>query len=374
VVPEPAEAEPVGPLPTEPQPQAQATELQPSGHRPKRRQRWRVVVAAVAVAVVVVGAIGYVRVSHDINPPGPPGPVVTVVVPQGASTLEIAHILAKAGVVHEPDLFELYLKLKGGGPLLAGTYHLATNESYAAVIRALQRGPVLVTEKLVVPEGYTVAQIAAAVSRLRGVGISAQAFLKAATSGEVRSPYEPAGANDLEGLLFPATYPVQPGEGAVDLVTYMVQTFDEHAQQLRLAQRARRLGFTPYQVVTVASIVEREAKLQADRGPIASVIYNRLARGIPIGADSTLLYGLGNPTGPVNFDAPNPYNTRLHLGLPPTAISNPGVASLEAALAPPKTTYLYWVEVNPDGKMGFASTAAQFDRLRAECRAAGLGC
>jgi UPF0755 protein len=277
-------------------------------------------------------------------------------------------------VVHGPDVFEVYVKLDGAGPLLAGTYRLATNQSYSAVIRALEQGPVLVTAKLVVPEGFTIARIAAAVGRLKGIGMTAHDFMVAATEGQVRSPYEPAGTDDLEGLLFPATYPVQQGESAAELVTYMVQTFDQRASQLGLAAGAKRLGLSPYQVVTVASIVEREAKLQADRGPIASVIYNRLSQGIPIGADSTLLYGLGDPKGPVNFDAPNPYNTRLNKGLPPTPISNPGIPSLEAALHPPKTSYLYWVEVNPDGKMGFASTSAQFDELRAQCRKAGLGC
>ena len=228
----------------------------------------------------------------------------------------------------------MYLKLEGGGPLLPGTYHLATNEPYSKVIRALEQGPPLVVDKLVVPEGFTVAKIAVAVGRLSSVGISARDFMEAATGGQVRSPYEPAGTNNLEGFLFPATYPVHKGETGDELVQYMVDTFGYYASQLGLAAAAEKLGYSPYQVVTVASIVEREAKLESDRGPIASVIYNRLARGIPIGADSTLLYGLGNPAGPVDFNVPNPYNTRLHRGLPPTPISSPGVPSLEAAMAP----------------------------------------
>ncbi len=345
---------------------------------PRRRWALRHPLATVALVVVlglvVAGVVGYVRVSHDINPPGGPGPQVTVVIPPGASTTRIAGILAKAGVIHGPDVFSVYVKLNGAGPLEAGTYHLATNQSYASVIRALENGPVLLTSKLVVPEGYTIAQMATAVARLPGIGITAHDFMQAATGGEVRSPYEPAGTNSLEGLLFPATYPVVQGESAATLVTYMVQTFDFHARQLDLPAVAKRLGYSPYQVVTVASIVEREAKWAADRGPIASVIYNRLSRGIPIGADSTLLYGLGNPKGPVDYNSPNPYNTRLNPGLPPTPISNPGIPSLEAALHPSKTSYLYWVEINPDGKMGFATTPAQFAQLQAECRNAGLGC
>ena len=173
-------------------------------------------------------------------------------------------------------------------------------------------------------------------------------------------------------MLFPATYPVPQGKTATSLVRYMVATFDHYASQLGLSSAAHGLHFSPYQVVEVASIVEREASLDQDRGPIASAIYNRLAQGIPIGAESTLLYGLGGPKGPVDMTTPNPYNTLLHKGLPPTPISNPGAASLLAAMHPPQTTYLYWVEVNPDGKMGFGSTAAQFKQLQRDCEVVHL--
>ncbi len=256
--------------------------------------------------------------------------------------------------------------------MLPGTYHLATNEPYSRVVAALEAGPVLVVEPLRVPEGYTIRQMAAALGRLRGVGVSPGAFVTAATGGQVRSPYEPAGTNNLEGLLFPATYPVRQGEAPDDLVQYMVDTFDSHAAQLNLAVAAGKLHYSAYQVVIVASIVEREAKLEVDRGPIASAIYNRLAAGMPIGAESTLLYAFGDPKAGVGPETPNPYNTLLNKGLPPTPIANPGLPSLEAALHPPHTSYLYWVEVNPDGKMGYASTSAGFARLQHECRAAHL--
>ncbi|HXW79737.1 MAG TPA: endolytic transglycosylase MltG [Acidimicrobiales bacterium] len=340
--------------------------------RRQRRRRWTLAACVVAVAVVVVGVVGYVRVSHDINPGGRPGRAVTVAIPSGASTHKIAELLAGAGVIHGADVFELYTKLEGAGALLPGTYRLPTNEAYSSVLSTLENGPPPVTGKLVVPEGFTIRQIAAAVGRLQGIGISAQSFVQAATSGQVRSPYEPPGTNDLEGLLFPATYPVQKGETADYLVQYMVDTFDSYASQLGLTAAARELHYTPYQVVTVASIVEREAKFESDRGPIASAIYNRLSRHIPIGAESTLLYGLGDPNGPVNMDARNPYNTLIHVGLPPTPISNPGIPSLEAAMKPPTTNYIFWVEVNPDGKMGYASNEAGFVHLQAECKAAHL--
>jgi UPF0755 protein len=344
----------------------------PPARRARRPHRLLQAVTAVVVVLFVAGLLGFLHISNEVNPSGPPGRTVTVVVPPGASTVRIADLLAKAGVIHGPTVFALYVKLEAAASLLPGTYRLATNQPYSKVVSALEAGPVLVVEPLLVPEGYTIRQMAAALGRLRGIGVSPAAFVTAATGGQVRSPYEPAATNNLEGLLFPATYPVRQGEPPDDLVQYMVDTFDSHAAQLGLAAAAKRLHYSPYQVVIVASIVEREAKLEVDRGPIASAIYNRLAAGMPIGADSTLLYALGDPKGGVDPNTPNPYNTRLHEGLPPTPIANPGLPSLEAALHPPHTSYLYWVEVNPDGKMGFASTSAGFVRLQSECRVAHL--
>ncbi len=336
--------------------------------RRRRRRRLAAAVSVVVGALLVIGIVAFIRVSHDIHPTGHPGRTVTVSIPTGASTGKIGDELAKAGVIHGPLVFEVYVKLEGAGPLMPGTYRLAQNEPYSSVVYALEQGPPPVVDKLVVPEGFTIRQIAAAVGRLPGIGMSAEAFTEAATGGQVRSPYEPAGTNDLEGFLFPATYPVQKGETADDLVQYMVDTFDHYASELDLSAKAAHLHYTPYQILKVASIVEREAKFESDRGLIASTIYNRLSIGMPIGAESTLLYGLGDPKGPVNIETRNPYNTLINKGLPPTPISNPGIPSLEAALSPPKTDYLFWVEINPDGKMGYASDNAGFVQLQAECR------
>ena len=187
------------------------------------------------VVLVIIGIVGFIKVSHDIHPTGTPGRPVNVSIPAGASTGKIGDVLAKAGVIHGPLVFELYVKMEGAGPLMPGTYRMATNEPYSSAVYALEKGPPPVIDKLVVPEGFTIHQIAAAVGRLKGAGISAQAFLEAATGGQVRSPYEPAGSNNLEGLLFPATYPVQTGETADDLVQYMVDTFDPYASQLGLS-------------------------------------------------------------------------------------------------------------------------------------------
>lgn len=345
--------------------------------RPRSGHRFLKGLAAAAVLLVILAGAGLVWAEDQINPGGHRGPAVTVVIPKGASTTEIGKRLAAAGVIHDGTLFTLYVRLHGYGPLYPGTYRLPKNSPYSSAVSALRAGPKVLTENLVIPEGFTVAQIAQAVANLPHMGLSAQKFLAAADSGSVRSPYEPPGVNNLEGLLFPATYPVRQGESEVDILEQMVGTFDDRVQSLDLPAAAAKLGLTPYQVITVASIVEHEAKLAGDRPYVASVLYNRLKRGMHLGADSTQTYYLRltdptlNPTV-AQLDQPSPYNTRTRAGLPPTPISNPGMASLEAAVNPPATNYLYFVEINPDGKLGFASSNAGFQRLQQQCQAAGL--
>jgi len=189
----------------------------------------------------------------------------------------------------------------------------------------------------------------------------------------VHSPYQPPGSNNLEGLLFPATYDVRPDEDEVSIVQRMVDAFDEQASALGLTQAAAALGVTQYQIVIVASMVEREAKLDADRGPIASVMYNRIKKGMPLQVDAALLYG-EHLTDPHQLDlkADTPYNTYKYTGLPPTPIASPGLPSLQAAAAPPSTPYLYYVLIDPSGKHGFAVTESDFAKLQAEARAKGL--
>lgn len=345
---------------------------------PRRIGRTILLVAAILLAaLLILAGVVFIWANSQINPGGRQGAAVTVDIPSGASTSRIASILAKAKVIHNADLFTLYAEVEGKKDLLPGRYRLATNESYGSVIGTLQVGPTLITDRLTIPEGFTIRQIAAAVAALPGLHLSASAFLAASTSGEVRSPYEPAGVNNLEGLLFPATYQVRQGDTEVKVLEEMVQAFTDQVQQLGLVSAANHLGETVYQLATVASIVEREAKLDGDRANVASVIYNRLHRGIPLGADSTETYYLRltdptlDPTA-TQLNTPGPYNTRINKGLPPTPIANPGIPSLQAAAKPAATPYLYFVEVNPDGQLGFASTSSGFAALQGQCQAAKL--
>jgi UPF0755 protein len=332
------------------------------------------IVLAIVVAVVVGG---FFWAEGQINPGGHKGPEVAVDIPAGATTSHIASILSKAGVIHDATLFTFYARIKGDTKLLPGPYTLDKNSSYGSVIAILKAGPHLISDRLVIPEGFTVRQIAASVAALPQLHLSAATFVAAATNGEVRSPYEPANVDNLEGLLFPATYQVQQGDNEIDVLEKMIGAFNDQANAIGLSAAASQLHLTPYQIVIIASIVEREAKLPKDRGPVASVIYNRLRAGIPLGADSTETYYLrlhqpGLIPTAQELNQPGPYNTRLNKGLPPTPIANPGMASLQAALSPPNTNYLYFVEINPDGQLGYASNAAGFAALRAKCAAAKL--
>jgi UPF0755 protein len=334
-------------------------------------------IALVVVVVILIAGAGLIWAEGQINPGGHRGPLVSVTIPKGASTTKIGEILSHSGIIHDATLFALYVRIQGDGPLFPGTYLLAKNSSYQSAISALEGGPRIVTDKLVVPEGYTVADIARAIGKLPGMSLSSSTFMTDASNGTVRSPYEARGSNNLEGLLFPATYDVRQGESEVQILEQMIGKFDDEASAIGLVAAARSLGESTYHVITVASIVEREAKLDRDRGPVASTIYNRLRIGMHLGADSTQTYYLRlsdptlNPTAS-QLDDPSPYNTRVNAGLPPTPIANPGLAALEAAADPPTTSYLYFVEINPDGQLGFASDEAGFERLQAECRAANL--
>jgi peptidoglycan lytic transglycosylase G len=347
----------------------------PPKSRPQKGRTAKRILTGLALLLallLVVGGIGLFWAERQINPGGHHGPAVTVVIPKGASRSQIGHILSKAGVIHDATLFGLYVRLHGTGVLYPGTYKLPKNSSYQSAISALENGPPLITDSLVIPEGFTLRQMATAVAALPGLHLSAQKFVAAATDGTVRSPYEPAGTNNLEGLLFPATYPVQQGETEIDIVQQMVEAFDQRAASINLSAAAAKLGESPYALVTVASIVEKEAKLNSDRGPVASVIYNRLKDGMTLGDDSTELYYLRLtdpnrlPTG-TNMEEPGPYNTRINKGLPPTPIASPGLPSLQSAANPPTTDYLYFAVIKSDGQLGFATTGAAFVPIQQEC-------
>jgi UPF0755 protein len=226
--------------------------------------------------------------------------------------------------------------------------------------------------KVVIPEGFTRVQIAA---RARAEGLRGNYLAATAHSAELDlARYRaPADTPNLEGFLFPATYEVYAGEHVSQLVSEQLTAFKENFGGGEI-HRAKVLGVTPYQLLTVASIIEREAATAHDRPLVAAVIYNRLRLHMTLGVDSTLRYALNDFTKPLTeaqLHSDSPYNTRTHLGLPPTPISNPGAAAVQAAARPAKVSYLYYVSgADGCGELVFSDGYAEFERNAAAYREA----
>jgi UPF0755 protein len=328
----------------------------------------RRILALVFLAIVAVAAWFLVSLFQPFGGDGSGS--VTVTVPQGASVGEIGDILARRGVVSRSFFFELRARLGGhSGDLKPGVYKLKHDMSYSAALNALTKGVAPDVVQVVIPEGRSRREVAPLAKGLKGSYLAAT----------VRSPYlnprryGARHARNLEGFLFPASYQLKKGASARTLVKEQLQAFRQNFSRVSLAY-ARKKNLTPYDVLTIASMVEREAELPKDRPLIASVIYNRLHDHIPLGIDSTLRYALGDWTKPLRVSqlaSPSPYNTRNHQGLPPGPIGNPGLASIQAAAHPAHSQFLFFV-VKPcgNGAHVFAKTNAEFERDSARYNAA----
>ncbi|MBV9252949.1 MAG: endolytic transglycosylase MltG [Actinobacteria bacterium] len=327
---------------------------------PRSHRRLGVVLLALLATFVIVVGAGFFWFNGKANPSGPQGQAVTFVIPPGSSTAYIAAVLDQKKVITSARLFRYYLKFRGKGPFQAGEYTFHEHSSFGAATSVLSRGPTVVVQKLTIPEGYTLKQIAAKVGTLPNR--SADKFLAVAASGQIRSNYEPAGSNNLEGLVFPDTYFVRPNDDEAAILQRMVSEFDSRAAAAGIDDAATKVGISPYQAIILASMIEREAKIDEDRGKVAQVIYNRLHKNMLLQIDATVVYALGgNKTRVLYSDlkVESPYNTYLHKGLPPGPISSPGSAALNAAMNPTPGTWLFYVVVDAQGHHAFANTDAE---------------
>lgn len=299
---------------------------------------------------------------------------VVVDIPQGTAGGQVGQILEEDGVVSSGFFFEARAFLDGKrGELHAGRFVMKHEMSYSAALAALTSGSAKVAvSKVVIPEGFTRPQIAAAAraAHLKGDYMKASRHVG---GFDPRFYGAPAGTPDLEGFLFPATYEVKSHGSVQALVSDQLEAFHERFTD-SLIRSAHALKLTPYQMLIVASMVEREAKLPHDRPLVAAVIYNRLHRGMPLGIDATIRFALHDYSKPLTeaqLHTPSPYNTRLHTGLPPTPISNPGMESIEAAAKPAHVGYLYYVDgADGCGDLVFANTEAEFEADSARYREA----
>ena len=299
----------------------------------------------------------------------PPGQPVTFRVSAGEGSVEIGRNLRDAGVVDSVNRFRDVAEERGLDSLLKpGTYKLTTGMDVDAVIEILAQGPNTGTP-LTIPEGWTVAQIAAKLA-------ATEQFTKddvdrALESKDLIVPYRPKGVTSLEGLLFPETYGIEEDDTAESVLQDMLNQLEIVLSRQQLSTAPQ--GLNPYQVLIVASMIEREAKVEADRPKIAAVIYNRLAIGKPLEIDATVEYAVGHgKLTAKDLQSSSPYNTYTHEGLPPTPIAAPGEAAIQAALKPADGDWIYYVLSDKDGSHAFTKSYQDFLRLKAEARQKGL--
>ncbi|HEY1975503.1 MAG TPA: endolytic transglycosylase MltG [Candidatus Baltobacteraceae bacterium] len=288
-----------------------------------------------------------------------------VVIARGSTFDEIARQLAREGVVGNYTAFRLLARIRGEeAGAHAGEYRFAAHQTQSAVLEALMTGGAQVAVWVTIPEGFTAQEIA---ERLKESGVgTAQPFASAFAHDSI--VVDGARTKSLEGFLFPSTYLVSLGAGPQQVESQLTGEFFARLPR-DAAARSKRLGVTVPQAVTVASLVEREAKADADRPLIASVIYNRLRLRMPLQVDATIEYALPSHKNELSFAdlrIDSPYNTYTHAGLPPTPIANPGLPSLEAALSPSKTDFLYYVYCG-NGRHAFAKTLTEHQANVARC-------
>lgn len=354
------------------------TPLPPDPHYPSppAARRWPRVLLALAVIGLVVAGLGLVWFQRQIDPPGAPGAAVEVTIPDGSSPARIAAILDAEGVIGSARVFQIYTRLKGASGFKAGEYSFREDLAFSKVVDALQEGPKQTFQRLTIPEGLTLKEIAERVGRLPNR--SAQRFLDVATSGTVRSKYQPAGSTNLEGLLFPDTYFIDEKDDEAAILQRLVASFETMAAEVGLDDAAAEVGYSPYQTAVIASLVEEEGKVDADRPKIARVIYNRLQKGMLLQIDATVIYARGGQRregGRVLFsdlEVDSPYNTYKVKGIPPTPIAAIGRTALEAALAPEPGPWLFYVKFEKDGTHKFTTTLAEHNAAIRDAKRRGV--
>lgn len=300
----------------------------------------------------------------------PEGASVELSIPEGASVLSIGRQLDSAGLIDHPRLFAAYVRWKGAeAGLKAGRYVLAGGSSYGELLRVLRTGEV-VTTPLTVPEGLTVPEVATRIAAYAGQPADSVLALLGDTAW-VRQLGLPGPT--FEGYLFPETYRFAEGIGPRFIISTMVERYRDFWGEEERA-RAEALGLDEREVVTLASIVEEEARIPDERPVIAEVYLNRLEIGMALQADPTVQYALQEPRARLLFRdieavADHPYNTYTHAGLPPGPIASPGAAALRATLEPAEHDFLFFV-ARPDGSHEFTRTAREHvnavNRIRRE--------
>ncbi|HZD05338.1 MAG TPA: endolytic transglycosylase MltG [Longimicrobiales bacterium] len=300
----------------------------------------------------------------------PQGPPVQVTVPRGATFQDVVDTLETQGLVGSATAFSLYARLRGDDRRIrAGRYEFRPGTSWNAILADLRAGRVI-TEPVTIPEGFTLDLMAPRLADITGLDANSVAVVLHDT---VRAEDLAVPGPGLEGYLFPDTYRFAPGASLDTVLHTMVERYRAFWTGAR-RRDLKALGMNEREAVTLASIVQAEAREVEEMPLISGVYHNRLERGYPLQADPTVLYALGGPRerllyAAMDSVADDPYNTYTHPGLPPGPIGAPGEDALEAALHPAETDFLYFV-ARPDGRHIFSRTLTEHNRAVARARRA----
>jgi UPF0755 protein len=334
-----------------------------------------VLVVLVVLLVTAAFAVGKVkdhfRDAPDYSGSGTGSAVVQI--KPGDTAYDLAVKLAEMGIVKSAAAFrKAAANDDDAASLQPGFYQLREHMSAAAALDLLLDPSSRLRGRATIPEGSTVQQVLAILAKNTELPA---ADLQAAAKNPAALGLPPYANGKLEGFLFPATYDIEPKMTAVEVLTMMVDRFKEAAAGGGLEERAQALGITPYQAITVASLIERESRVDEEYPKVARVVYNRLERREPLGIDAAILYGLGRTSGGLKqseLAKDTPYNTRLNPGLPPTPIANPGDAALDGALAPAAGDWLYYVLADKQGHPLVTSDYNEFLRQKRKSIAEGI--
>jgi UPF0755 protein len=358
------------------------------GRRTRRRHR-RTLTVVVVLVLVVLGLCGWFiarpLIEGQLHPKdysGPGSGSVLVRVHQGDGTSDIARALVDGGVVASQRAFLNAASSDSRSRYIQpGTYQLHNHMAAKLALAAMLNPDSRVALHLTIPEGSTVFEVETRLAQALKVPKSAVASA-AANVGDLGLPVSytldaNAPPTSAEGFLFPTTYDFDPGTQPLDALQQMTGEFTNTDHSLGFAEAAAGLSVSPYHALMIASMVEKEAKFEEDRAKVARVILNRIAANMPLQIDATSIYGAildGQDPTKVTFTENSPYNTRNRKGYPPTPISNPGKASLEAAMHPAAGDWRYYVQSDAAGHMFFTSDYNAFLAASKVCAQRHWGC